>query len=121
MDNNQKPVDASIVYENQLISNNARQLQATLDDGLAGWVVREQIPALVPDTSKDKRWLYRLDDSVDHTGAKSAICTSHAPTTTGWLANPCSSKTRSLQPGTSGAAEGDRRSGWNCNIQRSLV
>jgi adenylate cyclase len=31
-------------------------------------------PALVPDTSKDERWLRRDDDSADKSGAKSAIC-----------------------------------------------
>jgi PAS domain S-box-containing protein len=30
--------------------------------------------ALVPDTSKDQRWLRRADDSIDKSGAKSAIC-----------------------------------------------
>jgi PAS domain S-box-containing protein len=36
--------------------------------------VQNRRAALVPDTSKDERWLRRADDAVEQTGAKSAIC-----------------------------------------------
>lgn len=68
------PVDAAIVFNNQLIAHTAQQLQATLDHGLAGWVVRHRQPVLVADTGRDERWLLRPDDAVERTGAKSAIC-----------------------------------------------
>ena len=74
LDDHQKPVDAAIVYKKQLIPHTTQQLQATLDQGLAGWVVRHREATLIPDTSVDERWLRRPDDRVDQTGAKSAIC-----------------------------------------------
>jgi PAS domain S-box-containing protein len=74
LDENLSPVDAAIVYNNQLIPHKVHQLQPTLDRGLAGWVLNNRQAVLVPDTSKDKRWLRRPDDTVERTGPKSAIC-----------------------------------------------
>lgn len=48
-----------------------RKLAGTLDTGLAGWVLNNRQPALVPDTTLDERWGRRPDDAL--TGAKSAI------------------------------------------------
>jgi two-component system, NtrC family, sensor histidine kinase KinB len=69
-----KPVDATIVYGKQLHEHTTQQLRETVERGLAGWVVQYRKSALVPDTSRDQRWLRRADDSVSKTGAKSAIC-----------------------------------------------
>lgn len=74
LDDNGKPVDATIVYGQSLHEHTTQQLSETVDRGLAGWVVRNRKAALVPDTSKDERWLRRADDAVDKSGAKSAIC-----------------------------------------------
>jgi PAS domain S-box-containing protein len=74
MDDAGKPVDATIVYGKQFHEHTTQQLRDTVERGLAGWVVQYRKPALVPDTSKDQRWLRRADDSVDKSGAKSAIC-----------------------------------------------
>ncbi len=74
MDDFGKPVDATIVYGKQLHEHTTQQLRETVERGLAGWVVQNRKAALVPDTSKDERWLRRADDSVDKSGAKSAIC-----------------------------------------------
>ena len=74
MDDFGKPVDATIVYGRQFHDHTTQQLRETVERGLAGWVVQNRKPALVPDTSKDERWLRRADDSVDKSGAKSAIC-----------------------------------------------
>ncbi len=71
MDDNGKPVDATIVYGRQFHDHTTQQLRETVEKGLAGWVVQNRQPALVPDTSQDIRWLKRADDAV---GAKSAIC-----------------------------------------------
>ncbi|MEA4910253.1 MAG: GAF domain-containing protein [Chloroflexi bacterium] len=73
-DAQRKPVDAAIVCGDQYIEHTAQQVQATLDQGLAGWVVRHRQAVLVADTSKDERWLRRPDDAEDRTGAKSALC-----------------------------------------------
>ena len=74
LDDHQKPVDAAIVYKKQLIPHTIQQLQSTLDQGLAGWVVRHREATLITDTSQDDRWLRKADDRSDQTGAKSAIC-----------------------------------------------
>jgi PAS domain S-box-containing protein len=67
-------VDATIVYGQQVHEHTTQQLRDTVERGLAGWVVRNHKSALIPDTSKDERWLIRPDDAVDQSGAKSAIC-----------------------------------------------
>ncbi len=74
MDDMGKPVDATIVYGKQFHDHTTQQLRDTVERGLAGWVVQHRKPALVPDTSRDDRWLRRADDSVENSGAKSAIC-----------------------------------------------
>ncbi|MFN3491990.1 MAG: GAF domain-containing protein, partial [Anaerolineales bacterium] len=71
MDDNGKPIDATIVYGRQFHDHTTQQLRETVEKGLAGWVVQNRQPVLVPDTSQDMRWLKRADDAV---GAKSAIC-----------------------------------------------
>lgn len=74
MDDTGKPVDATIVYGRQFHDHTTQQLRETVEKGLAGWVVQNRKSALVPDTSKDVRWLRRADDAADKSGAKSAIC-----------------------------------------------
>lgn len=69
-----KPVDATIVYGKRFHEHTTQQLRDTVERGLAGWVVAHRKPVLVPDTSKDERWLRRADDAAEKTGAKSAIC-----------------------------------------------
>lgn len=68
------PVEAAIIVDEQLKSHTVEQLNGILNQGLAGWVIRRQEAALVPNTSLDERWLHRPDDSVSQTGAKAAIC-----------------------------------------------
>jgi two-component system, NtrC family, sensor histidine kinase KinB len=68
------PVDAAIVIGDQVIPNTAQRLQGTLDQGLAGWVVRHREAAWLPDTSLDERWVQREDDLQSSEGGKSAIC-----------------------------------------------
>lgn len=74
MDEHQRPVEAAIVVEGRLTPYTVESLKSTLEQGLAGWVVRTRQPALVPDTSQDARWLRRPDDANERSGAKSAIC-----------------------------------------------
>jgi two-component system, NtrC family, sensor histidine kinase KinB len=74
VDDTGTPVDATIVYGKSLHEHTTRQLRETLDRGLAGWVIRKRQAALVPDTSMDERWLHRLDDGPDRSGAKAAVC-----------------------------------------------
>jgi len=74
MDDLGKPVDATIVYGRQFHEHTTQQLRETVERGLAGWVIHNRTPAILPDTSKDPRWLRRADDAEEKTGAKSAIC-----------------------------------------------
>ena len=73
VDQTGRPVDAAIVFGSQLHSHTLEKLQETLDQGLAGWVVRNRQSVLVSDTSTDARWVRRPDDDVNHSGPKSAI------------------------------------------------
>src|SRR5512146_2904357 len=74
LDDTGKPVEATIVYGTSLHEHTTRQLKETVDRGLAGWVIRNRQPALVPDPSLDARWLRRPDDAADKSGSKAAIC-----------------------------------------------
>jgi PAS domain S-box-containing protein len=68
-----KPVASTLIIESEIIGYSTDQLQATLDQGLAGWVVQHRKAVLIPDTSKDTRWLRRPDDAEDATGSKSVV------------------------------------------------
>ncbi|MBV6394474.1 MAG: Adaptive-response sensory-kinase SasA [Anaerolineales bacterium] len=74
LDDNGKPVDATIVYGQQFHEHTTQQLRDTVERGLAGWVVKNRKPALLPNTADDERWLHRPDDDSENSGAKSAIC-----------------------------------------------
>jgi two-component system, NtrC family, sensor histidine kinase KinB len=74
LDDTGKAIDATIVYGKTFHEHTTQQLRETVDRGLAGWVVRHRKAALIPDTSKDERWLHRHDDANDQSGSKSALC-----------------------------------------------
>ncbi|HUI89238.1 MAG TPA: GAF domain-containing protein [Anaerolineales bacterium] len=74
VDDNGKPIDATIIYGRTLREHTTQQLKETVDRGLAGWVIQHRKAVLVPDTSQDDRWIRRADDALDQSGAKSAIC-----------------------------------------------
>jgi two-component system, NtrC family, sensor histidine kinase KinB len=48
-------------------------LRETFENGLAGWVAKNFEAVIIPDTSKDQRWLHRPDDDEERTGPKSAV------------------------------------------------
>ena len=74
LDDNGKPVDSTIVFGKRFHQDTTQQLRDTVERGLAGWVVRNRKPALVPDTRLDDRWLRRPDDTQNKSGTKSALC-----------------------------------------------
>ena len=74
LDDSQKPTDAAIVINGTVHTQTLDQLRVVVQQGLAGWVVRNLQPALLSDTSKDERWLMRPDDAEGASGPKSAIC-----------------------------------------------
>lgn len=74
MDSSRAPIEGILCVGDKQINHATKQLAATLNDGLAGWVIRNQKGALIEDTSLDDRWLKRPDDDANQTGAKSAVC-----------------------------------------------
>jgi PAS domain S-box-containing protein len=73
LDDSGQPIDSIIIIGDQVLEDTTQQLRITFDRGLAGWVARHSEAVLIPDTSKDDRWLRRPDDAKERTGAKSAV------------------------------------------------
>ena len=73
VDDDGKPVASAIIYGTDVLDVTTEQLSATLDEGLAGWVLKNRQSVLIPDTSQDSRWLRRPDDAQEATGPKSAV------------------------------------------------
>jgi len=63
LDDGGNPVASAIIHETQIIERDTAELDAFLEKGLAGWVIRQRQAVLIADTSEDKRWLQRPIDS----------------------------------------------------------
>jgi NtrC-family two-component system sensor histidine kinase KinB len=68
-----QPIESALVIGERIHKQTTQQLRATFERGLAGWVLRNNQATLIPDTSKDERWLHRPDDDTTRTGPKSAV------------------------------------------------
>jgi len=64
--------EAAMAYAGEIHSYSTSYLEDTLQRGLAGWVVKNQRPALVASTLEDSRWLQRSWDSQNGS-ARSAV------------------------------------------------
>ncbi|MBN2147107.1 MAG: GAF domain-containing protein [Anaerolineales bacterium] len=73
LDENEKPIESAIIFGEQVRDHTTQQLRATLDYGLAGWVMRNRQAVLVQDTSQDDRWLSRQYEIDEKTQPKSAV------------------------------------------------
>ena len=73
LDENIKPFASIIIHDKRIIEQPNEQLSITLEKGLAGWVVVNKQAVLIPDTSRDDRWLIRPDDTQNPAGGKSAV------------------------------------------------
>lgn len=73
LDANGQPIESALAIGERIQEQSTQQLRATFERGLAGWVFRHNQAVLIPDTSRDERWLRRPDDEVDRTGPKSAV------------------------------------------------
>ena len=71
IDEHENPVESAIIVQEQVIHHTNEQLRSTLENGLAGWVVKNKEAVNIPDTSSDKRWLRRQDD--EKSGSKSVV------------------------------------------------
>jgi len=74
LDDKGNPVDSIIVVGTKVIQETTEQLRFTLDHGLAGWVRKNRQAALVPDTSRDKRWQKPTRGEEAKAGPKSVVC-----------------------------------------------
>jgi len=76
MDDNGRPVESAVIAGDQVMDRNTQRLRATLDRGLAGWVLQNKQPALIKNTSQDERWMRQdyevVDSEVDSKSAVSA-------------------------------------------------
>jgi D-sedoheptulose 7-phosphate isomerase len=52
-------VDGVLAYSGRTQGSNTQQLSEIIEHGLAGWVVENRRPVLVPNTKDDSRWLLR--------------------------------------------------------------
>lgn len=68
-----QPVDSAIIVDGEFKDIPTSQLTITFKHGLAGWVAHHREAVLLPDTSKDERWMRRPDDAKNRTGPKSAV------------------------------------------------
>jgi diguanylate cyclase (GGDEF)-like protein len=50
-----------------------QKIRLKMGEGIAGWVAREGIPVVVPDVSKDERFLGKIDKAI-HFKTKSLMC-----------------------------------------------
>lgn len=73
LDDNGRPVDSAIIHGGNVQDGNTQRLQATLEGGLAGWVVRNRVAALVTDTAEDERWIKRQYDGGSPGGPGSSV------------------------------------------------
>ncbi len=73
LDANGVPVDSAIIYKGQIFDGTTDRLRATLENGLAGWVVQNREAALVNDTSQDDRWVTRTYPGEESGGPKSSV------------------------------------------------
>jgi PAS domain S-box-containing protein len=73
LDEKGQPVESALVIGERVHQQTTQQLRATFERGLAGWVLRNNQAVLIPDTSKDERWLRRPDDDNTRTGPKAAV------------------------------------------------
>lgn len=73
MDANGQPVESALITGEQVHKQTTQQLKITFERGLAGWVIRNNQAVVIPDTSRDERWLRRPDDELTQTGPKCAV------------------------------------------------
>jgi PAS domain S-box-containing protein len=73
LDNSGTPMESAIIAGGQVMDHTTQRLRATLDKGLAGWVAKTKEPALVTNTSKDRRWLQRRYEDQEENLARSAV------------------------------------------------
>ena len=73
LDEQGRAAEGTYVHNGKLYEHTGDQLAETLDEGLAGWVLKNRQGVLIPNVLKDERWLKR-DFEVKEKLSRSAIC-----------------------------------------------
>ncbi|NTV38121.1 MAG: GAF domain-containing protein [Anaerolineales bacterium] len=73
VDDQGRLVESAITIGSQFHDQTTEQLRITFERGLAGWVIRNRQAVLLPDTSKDERWVSRMEEAGEPAAAKSAV------------------------------------------------
>ena len=73
LDDQGRLVKSAITTGSQFHDQTTEQLRITFERGLAGWVIRNRQAVLLPDTSKDERWVSRTEEAGEPAAAKSAV------------------------------------------------
>ncbi len=73
INNEEEPLEAAIIYEDEVLEHSPTRIKALLNQGLAGWVVENQEPTLILNTQRDERWIKTSRQAQKDTKAKSAI------------------------------------------------
>jgi PAS domain S-box-containing protein len=73
LDENGEPTDSAMIHEGVVYDGTTERLRATVESGLAGWVIQNRQAALVKDTSQDDRWITRAYPEDEDTGPKSSV------------------------------------------------
>lgn len=68
------PVASAIMINDKLIKNTTQQLSWTLENGLAGWVLRNKQGVMIPDTSIDARWSNNPSATYTPDEINSVVC-----------------------------------------------
>jgi PAS domain S-box-containing protein len=74
LDEGQNAIDAAVIFNDWKEPGAMPNAEKMLEQGLAGWVMRNRQAALLTDTSKDERWVRRPGEDEVEAGPKSAIC-----------------------------------------------
>lgn len=73
LDAQERPIESAIIVGDVVHDHTTQRLRSTLEQGLAGWVVKNRQAALVLDSTTDKRWITRQYDTEQQLGPKSVV------------------------------------------------
>jgi PAS domain S-box-containing protein len=68
-----QPVNSAIIHDGEIYDEDTQRLRFTLEGGLAGWVKKNKLAALVEDTEKDDRWSSRSFTKSSKAVSKSSV------------------------------------------------
>jgi len=74
LDPQKNVTDSVVLYHGEVGATDSQYMTDLINTGLAGWVMRNQQPALLPNTHQDARWLDLTYDGKVIQDPKSALC-----------------------------------------------